>query len=86
MARRHNLRERAPFAATVLAASLGLSCSGSPPRDINFGTDAGAGFEAPVAEVATDSASAGTDTGGTSAADGPDETTPPDADQDASAD
>ena len=30
-----------------LAPALTVSCSGSSPVDINFGTDAGAGFDAP---------------------------------------
>jgi hypothetical protein len=31
----------------VGGACLLVGCSGSTPRDINFGTDAGAGFEVP---------------------------------------
>jgi hypothetical protein len=34
---------------SVLCALLG--CSGSPPTDINYGNEAGAGFEAPPRDV-----------------------------------
>jgi len=57
MARRYNFGG-SPLPAGLLLATLatapGLSCSGSPPRDINFGTDAGAGFEIPVRETGAD--------------------------------
>jgi hypothetical protein len=32
-------------------AGVGVACKSSTPRDMWFGTDAGAGFEAPVREV-----------------------------------
>jgi len=35
----------------LLAAAAPVGCSGSPPTDINYGTDAGAGFEAPPRDV-----------------------------------
>jgi hypothetical protein len=34
-------------AALCGSLAAGASCSGSRPRDINFGTEAGAGFEVP---------------------------------------
>jgi hypothetical protein len=42
-------RRRTLTLTAVLCGSLaaGASCSGSRPRDINFGTEAGAGFEVP---------------------------------------
>ena len=42
----------------VAAACLSAACSGSTSRDINFGTDAGAGFEAPIEEVTPDTGGA----------------------------
>jgi hypothetical protein len=59
MARRHIL----PFGLLLLVlgavTSAASSCSSSTQRDINFGTDAGAGFEIPMRETAPDT------TGGT---------------------
>jgi len=56
MARRYKLGGPALSKGLLLATTLGLSCSGSPPRDINFGTDAGAGFEIPVRDTGSDTA------------------------------
>jgi hypothetical protein len=45
---------RAPLALSLLLAMpVGglLACGSSTPVDINFGTDAGAGFDAPAREV-----------------------------------
>ena len=43
-------RRRILFSATLLgsASALSLSCSSGTPVDQNFGTDAGASFEAPL--------------------------------------
>ena len=38
------------------APALTVSCSGSSPTDVNFGTDAGAGFVAPDTGTISDSA------------------------------
>jgi hypothetical protein len=59
MARRHIIGAMALPPGLLLIASLGLTCSGSPPRDMYFGTDAGAGFEAPPRETATDTSATG---------------------------
>jgi hypothetical protein len=56
MARRHKPRSRLSLRVVLLAGATALSC-GATPRDQFFGTDAGAGFEAPPREVGT-----GTDT------------------------
>jgi hypothetical protein len=37
-----------------LASALAISCSGSSATDMYFGTDAGAGFDAPMRETGTD--------------------------------
>jgi len=79
MARRHILASHLLPIALVLMTALGLSCSSNPPRDMWFGTDAGAGFEAPVQETGEDSADTG-DADTASASDTTDDTTSDTAD------
>ena len=78
MARRHILASAVP----LFLLALGSSCSSSPPRDMWFGTDAGAGFEAPVVEVAPGSADTSADTTEDTTTDTTDNTTNPDASTD----
>ena len=57
----------------VAGASLLLGCSGSTSRDMYFNTDAGSGFEPPIAEVsdtANDTEDADADVQGTAGAAG----------------
>jgi hypothetical protein len=58
--------ERVLAGVTVLGAAslMAWSCTGSTPRDINFGTDAGAGFEAPTGTGGETGAGGGAGAGG----------------------
>jgi hypothetical protein len=57
-------RDRHALLTLVGGACLVLGCSGSTPRDINYGTDAQAGFEPPFAEAGTDADAAADGTAG----------------------
>jgi hypothetical protein len=67
MARRHTLG--LGWGLGLLLAGVS-GCSSSTPRDINYGTDAGAGFEAPVRETEPETAVGGSGGGGTAGSGG----------------
>ncbi len=54
----------------VGGACLALGCSGATPRDINFNTDAGSGFEPPPVSFDTGAAGRATTAGATAGAGG----------------
>jgi hypothetical protein len=42
------------MATALLTGALGAGCGSSPPVDMNFGTDVGADFRAPVTDAGSD--------------------------------
>ena len=49
--------------AAVAGSAVTISCGSSPPRDINFGTEAGADFVPPAPDLGSGDAGQSSDTG-----------------------